>query len=104
MSFFISSRIKRFARGLALGLSVGVCGSLAMAQGVIKIGEINSYKAQPAFLEPYKKGMELALEEINGAGGVNGRKLQLILRDDNANPGMQCAQRRNSSRASRSMC
>jgi len=35
---------------------------------VIKIGEINSYKAQPAFLEPYKKGMELALEEINAAG------------------------------------
>ena len=23
------------------------------AQGVIKIGEVNSYKAQPAFLEPY---------------------------------------------------
>ena len=58
-----------------------------MAQGVIKIGEINSYKAQPAFLEPYKKGMELAVEEINAAGGVNGKKLQLITRDDNANPG-----------------
>ncbi|MEY2657644.1 MAG: hypothetical protein RLZZ395_1386 [Pseudomonadota bacterium] len=31
--------------------------------------------------------MELALEEINAAGGVNGRKLQLIIRDDNATPG-----------------
>ena len=60
---------------------------LAHAQGVIKIGEINSYKAHPAFLEPYKKGMELALEEINAAGGVNGKKLELIIRDDNANPG-----------------
>lgn len=59
----------------------------AQAQGVIKIGEINSYKAQPAFLEPYKKGMELAVDEINAAGGVNGRKLELITRDDNANPG-----------------
>jgi branched-chain amino acid transport system substrate-binding protein len=57
------------------------------AQGVIKIGEINSYKAQPAFLEPYKKGMELAVEEINAKGGVNGKKLELISRDDNANPG-----------------
>jgi branched-chain amino acid transport system substrate-binding protein len=57
------------------------------AQGVIKIGEVNSYKAQPAFLEPYKKGMELAVEEINAAGGVGGRKLELITRDDNANPG-----------------
>ncbi|WP_394789881.1 ABC transporter substrate-binding protein [Rhodoferax sp.] len=61
--------------------------STAHAQGVIKIGEINSYKAQPAFLEPYKKGMELAVEEINAAGGVNGKKIELITRDDNANPG-----------------
>jgi branched-chain amino acid transport system substrate-binding protein len=60
---------------------------MAHAQGVIKIGEINSYKAQPAFLEPYKKGMDLAIEEINAAGGVNGKKLELIIRDDNANPG-----------------
>ena len=59
----------------------------AHAQGVIKIGEINSYKAQPAFLEPYKKGMDLAVEEINAAGGVNGKKLEIITRDDNANPG-----------------
>ena len=66
---------------LALGLTP------AVAQGVIKIGEINSYKAQPAFLEPYKKGMELAVDEINAAGGVNGKKLQLLIRDDNATPG-----------------
>ncbi|MBA3592742.1 MAG: ABC transporter substrate-binding protein [Polaromonas sp.] len=68
---------------LGLVASMGV----AHAQGVIKIGEINSYKAQPAFLEPYKKGMELAVEEINAAGGVNGKKIELIVRDDNANPG-----------------
>ena len=63
--------------------------STAHAQGgpTIKIGEVNSYKAQPAFLEPYKKGMELAIEEINAAGGVNGRRLELITRDDNASPG-----------------
>ena len=61
----------------------------AHAQGgpTIRIGEVNSYKAQPAFLEPYKKGMELAVEEINAAGGVNGKKLELITRDDNASPG-----------------
>jgi branched-chain amino acid transport system substrate-binding protein len=43
----------------------------ALAQ--VKIGELNSYKVFPAFLEPYKKGMELALEEINASGGVLGR-------------------------------
>jgi branched-chain amino acid transport system substrate-binding protein len=68
---------------------LGLMASLgaAHAQGVIKIGEINSYKAQPAFLEPYKKGMELAVEEINAGGGINGKKVELIVRDDNANPG-----------------
>lgn len=57
------------------------------AQNTIKIGEVNSYKSQPAFLEPYKKGMDLAIEEINAAGGVNGKKFELFTRDDNANPG-----------------
>ena len=66
---------------------VSLMAPMAHAQGVIKIGEINSYKAQPAFLEPYKKGMDLAIEEINASGGVNGKKLELIIRDDNANPG-----------------
>ena len=59
----------------------------AHAQGVIKIGEVNSYKAQPAFLEPYRKGMQLAVDEVNAAGGVNGKQLELVIRDDNANPG-----------------
>ncbi|HEY5292047.1 MAG TPA: ABC transporter substrate-binding protein, partial [Burkholderiales bacterium] len=59
----------------------------AAAQGTIKIGEMNSYKVFPAFLEPYKKGWELALEEINAAGGVLGRKLEVVSRDDQGNPG-----------------
>ncbi|MYN13284.1 ABC transporter substrate-binding protein [Pusillimonas sp. TS35] len=59
----------------------------ASAQDVIRIGELNSYKAQPAFLGPYKQGMALAVEQINQAGGVNGKKLELVIRDDNANPG-----------------
>jgi len=67
----------------ALATSLG----LAHADNVIKIGEINSYKAQPAFLEPYKKGMELAITEINAGGGLLGKKVELITRDDNANPG-----------------
>jgi branched-chain amino acid transport system substrate-binding protein len=59
----------------------------ASAQGTIRIGELNSYKAFPAFLEPYRKGWTLAIEEINAAGGVNGAKLEVISRDDNGNPG-----------------
>ena len=58
----------------------------ALAQPV-KIGELNSYKVFPAFLEPYRKGYQLALEEINAAGGVNGRKLEIVSRDDGGTPG-----------------
>src|SRR4051794_23052156 len=59
----------------------------AAAQQSIKIGELNSYKSQPAFLDPYKKGWELAIEEINAKGGVLGKKLEVVSRDDGANPG-----------------
>src|SRR2546427_8160861 len=59
----------------------------AGAQAPIKIGELNSYKVFPAFLEPYKKGWELALEEINAKGGVLGRKLEVVSRDDGGTPG-----------------
>ncbi len=81
----VNTSLASTLRTAALLLSVATLP--AFAQNVIKIGEINSYKAQPAFLDPYKKGMELAVEEINAAGGVNGKKLQLVIRDDNASPG-----------------
>jgi len=59
----------------------------AYAQDTIKIGELNSYKSQPAFLEPYKHGIELAVDEINKSGGVLGKKIDVISRDDGGNPG-----------------
>ncbi|MEN9763346.1 MAG: branched-chain amino acid transport system substrate-binding protein [Pseudomonadota bacterium] len=66
----------------------GMAPLTALAQsGPIRVGEINSYKAQPAFLEPYKRGWELALEQANAAGGINGRKIEFIARDDGGNPG-----------------
>src|SRR5580765_1193947 len=70
------------AGSLAAGFSFQV-----FAQQTIKIGELNSYKEQPAFLDAYKKGWELAIEEMNAKGGVLGKKLEVISRDDGANPG-----------------
>jgi len=79
------TRNKLLAGAAALvGLSVV---APAAAQAPIKIGELNSYKVFPAFLEPYKKGWELAVEEVNAAGGVLGRKIEVVSRDDNGNPG-----------------
>ena len=77
-------------RMLLAAATLAVSASLpapTLAQGVIKLGELNSYKIFAAFLEPYKKGWELAVQEVNAAGGVFGRKLEIVSRDDNGNPG-----------------
>ncbi|HEY3624511.1 MAG TPA: ABC transporter substrate-binding protein [Roseiarcus sp.] len=52
----------------------------------IKIGEINSYSGLPQFTEPYRKGWQLAIEEINAKGGVDGKKLVVISEDDGGKP------------------
>ena len=58
-----------------------------LAQGPIKIGEINSYSGVgAAFTAPYRAAIEMALEEINGAGGVLGRKIEVVFRDDKLRP------------------
>jgi len=64
---------------------IGASGQVS-AQETIKIGEINSYSGLPAFTEPYRKGWQLALEEINAAGGVDGKKLEVISKDDAGKP------------------
>jgi len=56
------------------------------AQTPIRIGEINSYSAIPQFTQPYKQGWQLAVEEINAAGGLLGRKVEVIARDDAGKP------------------
>jgi branched-chain amino acid transport system substrate-binding protein len=68
----------------ALSLSAAMPAS---AQQTIRIGELNSYEKHPAFLQPYKKGWQMAIDEINGAGGVLRKKLEVVSRDDGANPG-----------------
>ncbi len=75
------------ARLFALVLAMLLLLPFAAHAQAIKVGELNSYKLFPAFLEPYKKGWELALEEINKAGGVGGRKLEVVSREDGGNPG-----------------
>ena len=72
--------------GAALGVILGSMAQSAFAQGEIKIGEINSYSLLPAFTEPYRKGWQLALDEINAAGGINGKKLVVVSKDDGGKP------------------
>jgi branched-chain amino acid transport system substrate-binding protein len=85
LRFVSESRMTVFRRIVAATLALLVVAP-SLAQ-TIKLGELNSYKVFPAFLEPYRKGMELALAEVNAAGGVLGRPLEIVSRDDNGTPG-----------------
>ncbi len=79
-------RRSRYFLGAGLAIMIGGMANSAMAQSEIKIGEINSYSLLPAFTEPYRKGWQLALEEINAAGGINGKKLVVVSKDDGGKP------------------
>ncbi len=88
---------KGFVKSISLAAGFAAAGLFATASApdvsdaqaaeTIKIGEINSYTRLPAFTEPYRKGWQLAVEEINAAGGVNGKLLEVISRDDAGKPG-----------------
>ena len=55
---------------------------LTFAQSTIKIGSILSTTGPAAFLgEDMKAGMELAIDEINSKGGINGRKIERVFYD-----------------------
>lgn len=60
---------------------------MVFAEDTIKIGEINTYSKITSFTFPYRNGWELALEEINNAGGIMGKQLEIISRDDAGKPG-----------------
>ena len=79
----MGSNLRKFGAALAFAVA-GYAG--AAAQDTIKVGEINSYSGLPAFTEPYRKGWQLALEEVNKAGGINGKKLEVSSKDDGGKP------------------
>ncbi|MFM8546789.1 MAG: ABC transporter substrate-binding protein [Betaproteobacteria bacterium] len=54
----------------------------ALAQAPFKIGTILSVTGPSAFLgEDMKRGMEVAIEQINAKGGINGRKIEWVFYD-----------------------
>ncbi len=78
------TRIRVFAMlaAIVLGPAIPVA-----AQGPIKIGEINSFSGIGApFTGPYRAAVEMAVEEVNAKGGVLGRKVEVVFRDDKGQP------------------
>ena len=72
-----------FAAALLGGVASG---PVHAADGEVKIGEINSYSALPSFTEPYRKGWQLAVEDVNAHGGIDGKTLVVVSKDDTGKP------------------
>ena len=73
-----------FMAGLIAG---GAQVQAADAPTPIKIGEINSYTGPAAaFTASYKLGFQMAVDEVNKAGGVLGRPFDVLYRDDAFSP------------------
>jgi branched-chain amino acid transport system substrate-binding protein len=61
--------------------------SQARAEDPIKFGLVASLSGESARAgEAITRGLSVAIDEINGKGGVIGRKIELIRRDDESNP------------------
>jgi branched-chain amino acid transport system substrate-binding protein len=59
----------------------------AFAQETIKIGLVTALSGQSARAgEAITRGLQIAIDELNAAGGVLGRKFELLRRDDEATP------------------
>ena len=82
----LSDRLRLFApRFGTLLLGAALVGSCAQTgSGPIRIGVAGSF-SDPIGL-PMKLAAELAAEEINAEGGINGRRLELVARDDYGDP------------------
>ena len=73
---------------LALSLSHGLASAALSAEDTIKIGEFASLTGKEAtYGQTAHQGTVLALEEVNAAGGVLGRQLELLTEDDQSKAG-----------------
>jgi len=79
-------------KALVLAFSVLAAAAQAAELPPIRIGDISSYSALPVGTLGYRHGWELARDEINGHGGVLGRKLEIIARDDAGKPDVAVTQ------------
>src|SRR6201982_1531896 len=73
-------------RALLVGAALMISAP-AFADDTIKFGLVAAMSGQSAQSgEAITRGLSLAIDEINAAGGVLGKKVELVVRDDESNP------------------
>lgn len=80
---------KRFALKLIAACALAASATSGFAQDVIKIANIVELSGAGATAGTnFKNGVELAVQEINAAGGILGKKIQTTTADTQSNPGV----------------
>jgi branched-chain amino acid transport system substrate-binding protein len=78
----------KFFSSLRLLFALAATSAALTAQETIKVGEFACLTGKDAtFGQSQHKGILLALEELNAAGGVLGKKIELISEDNQSKPG-----------------
>lgn len=76
------SRASRLA-AFGLAIAAGAVATLAHAQQPIRVGAILSVTGPASFLgDPQKRTLEMMVDQINASGGIEGRKIELVIYDD----------------------
>ncbi len=79
-------------RQVSIGLGAALAGAAGMRSaqaqsGPIRIGVITQLTGfAQIYGDANKAGTEIAVQRINAAGGINGRQLELVFRDDKGSP------------------
>ncbi len=89
----ISRYISRLSAVSVAGLIAATASGLA--QETIKIGVLLDQTGRTSFYSlPVNEGSEMAVEALNAAGGVLGKKVELLLEDDNGRPDLSATKAR----------
>ena len=81
-------RLIRQTSGAVAALLFSMCATTLQAQESVKIGLVAALSGQSAKSgEAITRGLTIAIDEINARGGVLGKPIELISRDDESNPG-----------------
>lgn len=77
---------RSFAAVIMLAASLALSASLAVAE-TIKVGAILAVTGPASFLGgPEARTLEMLAEELNAKGGINGNKIELVIKDSGGNP------------------
>jgi branched-chain amino acid transport system substrate-binding protein len=85
-SFFSQLSRRLLLAGTAAALAAAVA-TPALAQDTLKLGLVAAMSGQSAKSgEAIVRGLNIAIDEINAKGGLLGKKVELVVRDDESNP------------------